>query len=294
MRLLPLAAAVAALVAGRAHAAGDATMKPFVLAERASGDPAAVAAAIEAKLQQAGFRIAGRYTPFPGATVLAVTSDELLAAAAKGRFGGYGAAQRVTVTKVGDEVQVAYTNPTWMQAAYRMTGALEPVGEKLSAALGRLEEYGPGDGRTAKEMRKYHYMFGMPYFDEPVELGKYASQEEAVAVVEAGLAAAKGGASRVYRIDVPGGTETVFGVGLTEGCGGDKFIMKEIDFKPLRSTGHLPYELVVSKGEIFALHAKFRIAMNFPDLSMMGSNSFMAIRCAPDDIEKALRAVATK
>ena len=74
----------------------------------------------------------------------------------------------------------------------------------------------------------------------------------------------------------------------------DANVMKEVDFKPLRSTGHLPYELLVSKGEVYALHAKFRIAVNFPDLSMMGEHSFMRIRCAPDSIEKALKAASAK
>lgn len=293
MKIKHLIAMVAALAAGVASAA-DASMKPFVLAERASGEPAAVVEQVKAKLGSAGFQIVGSYSPYAGATVIAITNDELLSAAARNRFGAYGAVQRVTVTKVGDEVQVAFTNPAYMQQGFRMTGEIGGVGVKLAAALGKLEEYGPGEGKTAKQLRKYHYMFGMQYFDEPSELGKFASQEEAVAAVEAGLAEKRGGASKVFRVDVPGGEETVFGVALTQGCGGDGFIMKEIDFKPLRSTGHLPYEVVVSKGEVFALHARFRIAVNFPDLSMMGDNSFMRIKCAPGAIEKSLKAVVGK
>ena len=50
----------------------------------------------------------------------------------------------------------------------------------------------------------------------------------------------------------------------------------------------------MSKGEVFALHAKFRIAVNFPDLAMMGSHSFMDIRCAPDSIEGALKKVVAR
>jgi hypothetical protein len=41
----------------------------------------------------------------------------------------------------------------------------------------------------------------------------------------------------------------------------------------------------------YALYARFRIAVNFPDLKMMGSHSFMNIRCAPDAIEGALKKV---
>ena len=286
------AAALAALLAAAAAGAADVELKPFVLAQRASGDPGAVVASVRAKLEGAGFRVAGSYSPYDGATILAVTNDELIAAAGKNRFGAYGAAQRVSITKVGDEVQVSFTNPSYMQHGYRMEGDLTNVSTQLAAALGKLEEYGPKNAMSPRKLRKYHYMVGMEYFDEPSELGKFPSQAEAVAAVEAGLAERRGGASKVYRIDVPGSEEAVFGVALTEGCGGDGFIMKEIDFKPLRSTGHLPYELVVSRGEVFALYARFRIAVNFPDLSMMGSNSFMNIRCAPDAIKDALKRVA--
>jgi len=285
--------ALFSLLAATAAGAADG-MKPFVLAQRASGDPAAVVATVKSKLEGAGFRIVGSYAPYPGATVLAVTNDELIAQAGKNRFGAYAAAQRVTITKVGEEVQVSFTNPSWMQAGYRMAGDLGNVGGQLASALGKLEEYGPDDAMTAKKLRKYHYMVGMEYFDEPNELGKFGSQAEAVDAIEAGLAAKRGGASKVYRVDVPGSNETVFGVALTQGCGADTFIMKEIDFKPLRSTGHLPYELVASNGEVFALYARFRIAMNFPDLSMMGSNSFMRIKCAPDAILGSLKAVVGK
>jgi len=34
--------------------------------------------------------------------------------------------------------------------------------------------------------------------------------------------------------------------------------------------------------------------VNFPDLSRMGANRFMNIRCAPDSIEEAPQAVAGK
>ncbi len=271
--------------------ADDAKLKPFVLASRGAGTVAEAAEQAKAKLAAAGFEVVGAYAPYVGAVVIAITSADLKAAAARNRFGGYAAAQRVTVTKVGEEVQVAYTNPVYMQHAYRMKANLAPVAAKLEGALGRLEEYGPKNGKSGRDLKGYHYMIGMPYFDEPVKLATFESQAAAVAAIEAGLAAGKGGTRKVYRVDVPGDDESVFGVGLSEGCGGDRFVMKEVDFKPVRSTGHLPYEILASKGEVYALHAKFRIAVNFPDLSMMGSNSFMNIRCAPDAIEHALRKV---
>lgn len=284
--------ALASLLLATSALAADPEMKPFVLASRGTGDVEAAASTARQKLQAAGFEIAGSYAPYPGAVVLAVTNETLKAEGAKTVSGGYVAAQRVTITKVGEEVQVAFTNPAYMAAAYRLPGDLAPVTASLQGALGRIEEYGPSEGKSAKDLRKYHYMVGMEYFDEPSKLGHFASHDEAVRAVEAGLAARRGGASKVYRIDLPGGRQTVFGVALTDGCSGDARIMKEIDFKPVRSTGHLPYEILVTDGDLRALYARFRIAVNFPDLKMMGSHSFMDIRCAPEAIEKALKAVA--
>jgi hypothetical protein len=284
--------AALAVAASRADAE-DARMKPFVLASRGAGDAAKAAEDVAAHLAAVGFTVVGKYEPYAGAVVLAITSGELKAAAATARFGAYLAAQRVTVTRVGDELQVAYTNPVYMAAAYRMSANLAPVAAKLAGALGSIEEYGPKDGKRAKDLKGYHYMVGMPYFDDAWKIATFPSQAEAVQAVETGLAARRGGTKQVYQVTVSP-DETVFGVALSDGCGGDANVMKEIDFKPIRSTGHLPYELLVSRGEVYALHAKFRIAMNFTDLSMMGDHSFMRIRCAPDSIEGALKQVATK
>jgi hypothetical protein len=278
------------LVIGIVHAAD--VLLPFSLAYKTNGDITKVVNDVKQKLTGAGFEIAGSYSPYETATILAITNDDLKQAAAKTPFGGYGAAQRVTITKVGNEIQVAYTNPVYMANAYRMNADLSGVQSKLKTALGWTQDYGPAAGKSAEELHKYHYMIGMEYFDDPSDLAKYDSHDDAVKAVEQGLAAGKGGTSKVYRIDIPGGKETVFGVALTNGCSSDKFIMNEIDFKPLRSTGHLPYEILVSDNKVYALYARFRIAMNFPDLKMMGSNSFVNIMCAPNAIESALTAAA--
>jgi hypothetical protein len=72
----------------------------------------------------------------------------------------------------------------------------------------------------------------------------------------------------------------------------DRFIMDEIVFKELRSTAHLYYEIPVFDKKVYALSARFRIAISFPDLFMMGSHSFMNIMKTPDAIKKALTQAA--
>jgi hypothetical protein len=274
------------------QAADDTVLKPFVLGNTPAGNMEQVVTAVKDALKAQGFEEAGSYSPYPGATVIVVTSPELKAAAAKSEHGGFGAIQRVAVTDVKGKLQVSYTNPVYMANVYRMAEDLKNVSAKLEAALGRKEEFG-AKGLTAEKLRKYHYMFGMEYFTDPSTLAEYGSYDEAVKAVEAGLAAGRGGTSKVYRVDIPGKQETVFGVGLKAASDkdkamDDKYIMSEIDFRDTKSTAHLPYEMLVDGNKVYALYARFRIAIDFPDLSMMGSNSFMNIMSSPEAIRKAL------
>lgn len=277
--------------------ADDVKLKPFVLASKSEGAVAEKSAQVKTALTAAGFTVVGEYAPYTGANVIVVTSDELKKNAAATEAGGYGAVQRVSVTEAGKEVQVSYTNPVYMSHVYRMEGDLAGVSAALEKALGRVEEFG-AQGMTAKQARKYHYTIGMEYFDEPSELAEYGSYEEAVQAVDAKLANNQNGVTKVYRVDIPGKQETVFGAGMKGSddtkAMDDKFIMNEIDFHDVKSTAHLPYEVLVSGNKVYALYARFRIAINFPDLSMMGKNSFMNIMKSPEAIRKALQNTVKK
>ena len=292
-----LLSALVLLVSLNVLAEVDPILKPFVLASKGEGSVTEKAAQVKTALTAAGFTIAGEYAPYPGTDIVIVTNDDLKKNAAASDFGGYGAIQRVAISESGKEVQVSYTNPEYMANVYRMEGDLSSVAASLATALGKVEEFG-AKGMTAKRARKYHYMIGMEYFNEPSVLAEYDSYEDAVKAVEAKLADNKNGVSKIYRVDVPGKQESVFGVGL-KGEGDnkymdDQYIMSEIDFKDLRSTAHLPYEVLVSDNKVYALYARFRIAINFPDLSMMGKHSFMNIMKAPEAIRLALQNTVQK
>ena len=284
--------------AGSAMAAD--VLQPFVLAYKTTGDVSTVASDVKSKLTAAGFEIAGEYSPYPGADIIVVTNDALKANAAKSDRGGYGAAQRVAVTKNGDDIEVSYTNPVYMAAAYRMAGDLADVRAQLEGALGAESDFGSEKNLTAEDLRKYHYTVMMEYFDDPSELAEYDNHAEAVKAVEAGLAAGAGGTAKVYRIDVPGkspeGKEmTVFGVAMkgvnADDCSSDEFIMSRIDKSTPRHTAHLPYEILVNGDEAEALYGRFRIAIDWPHLPMVASSNggtFFSIMCSPNAIEEAL------
>ncbi len=306
MKILTIMAAVIMTMVSTVASAADNTaadktaageMKPFILGSTGGGTVADTVAEVKKSLIDNGFTVAGEYSPYEAAHVIVVTNKVLKKIAASHSRAGYAAGQRVTVTKVGDQVQVAYTNPAYMAAAYQISRDVSAVTASLKAALGSIKEYGSEKGLSAEKLKRYHYTFGMEYFDEPYSLATYDNYRKAVAAVEKGLAAKEGGATKVYRIDIPGARQTVFGVAMSSESTNNKymdddFIMTEIDFKDVRSTAHLPYEILVTGDEVEALHARFRIAVNFPDLRMMGSNSFMNIMPTPDAIQDSLTQVA--
>ena len=268
---------------------------PFIHAFSSTNDMQTTATEVRAKLTEAGFTIAGEYSPYDSVINMAVTNGALQAAASASDYGNFAAVQRVSLTQMGDAVQVIYTNPTYMALAYRLSSDLAETKASLEAALGAGKEFGPKKALTAKKLKKYRYM-GFPMFterfDDPDLLATYKTHDEAVARLEEGLANGVGGVSKVFRVDIEGTSDTLFGVAMTDGDSSDAYIMSEVDFKDIRSSAHLPYEILVKDNEIYALGARFRIAISFPDLKMMGKNSFMNIMGAPKAIKNALKAAS--
>lgn len=283
------------------NVAAQEKLKPFALASVSQEKLADKLPAVREALQANGFSIVGEYAPYEGVHLIVVSNDKLKQAAASHKRAGYVAAQRVALTQRGDDLQVSYTYPPYMAAAYRVDIDVTDVAGGLKKALGFKQLFGPAQGMSVEELGEYHYMFGMEYFDDMMELASYKSHEKAVNTLENNLKAANTGATKVYRIDIPGTEQVLIGVALKkydkDGVEGNKsmddsYIMSEIDFKELRSSAHLPYEILVRGKNIEALHARFRIAINFTDLSMMGANSFMNIMSTPDAIQQVLTKVA--
>lgn len=265
-----------------------AAMMPFIMGNAPSGGLSAATSATESALSNAGFEVVGKYSPDSATNVIVVTNDKLKSLAGNSENGGFGAMQRVAVTSNS----VSYTNPEYHFNAYRMEGDISSVQAAMEKALGNIKQFGAEKGLEANELREYHYMFAMPYFDDEDELAEYGSYSEAVKAVEAGLAAKRAGAEKVYRIDIPGKEMSVFGVGLSYKDGADSNILTKLK-SDMPHAAHFPYEILVSGDQVIALNGKFRIAINWPSLSMAGEGSFMSIMSAPDHITAALTAVAS-
>lgn len=291
--LAATAIAVATLAAPAIATAQD-KLQPYVLAYEGSGDLATEVAKVKTKLGGAGFELLGSYQPYAEAQVLGVTSEALKKAAAAEKNGAFAAVARVAVTVVGGKAQVSYQSPTYMAAAYRLDATLDDVGAALKTALGAAKAYGTAEGRSAKDLKSYHYLVGMEYFDDYYELAKHKSYEEAVKTVEANLAKQVGGAAQVYKLEIPGKQVTVFGVSRAQAKdknANDKTIMADTVDKTfdIKTTAYLPYEIVVDGKEVRALHMRFRMAVWHPDLTMV---TFGKIVASPAAIEGLLKDVA--
>jgi hypothetical protein len=284
--LLPLL-----LLAASVH--GDTNHQPFVLASVNAASLEDQVDATRSALESAGFSLAGQYSPLDNATVIVATHPLLLEAAAGTERGGYAAGQRISVTHRDGSTEVAFVNPLYIQYAYRLEADLQPVLDLLGEALGNTESFGAEKNMTAKKLRKYNYMPMMQKFDDPSELASFGSHEQALNAVEEGLAREGDALTKVYRIDIPGTEQVVFGMGMRATNEDEKDIdekhqMSIVDFEGYSKIAYFPYELLVSGRNAEALHMRFRMAVHFPDLSMMGQHGFTKLMSSPGATEDAL------
>jgi len=290
--------AVLTLLLLSAALAADTTYQPFVLASVNDASLEVQTRATVDSLTRAGFDVAGQYSPVDNANVLVVTSPALLEAAAASAKGGYGAGERIGITERDGKTEVAFVNPLYIQHAYRMESDLQEIYDQLSATLGNEKEFGSEKGLTAKKLAKYHYKPTMPYFDDPMELGSFDSHSAAVAAVEAGLGVDGDALTLVYRIDIPGKDQTVFGVGMKATSDADEEVdidqahqLAIVDFEGPSKVAYFPYEILADGNSVEALPMKFRMAVHFPDLAMMGEHGFWTLKSSPSAIEDAFKAM---
>jgi len=220
------------------------------------------ASALKSKLKAAGFSVVGTYHPagHGSQTVLIVTNGKLKAVASKSKR-GFAAIQRVMVDSKRKRVRA--TNPAYWLHAFLQKGYSASVAGSVKAALGKaLGKMSPSkDALSAGSLGHYHFMFGMPYYEDMVELGKARSMR-----------------NQAFHLSLRNGAK-LYGVrlGSVEG-----FVNKIGSQNALL----LPYPVLIEGGKAYALNPKFYIALAYPNLSM---GQFMKISSTPDAIIAALK-----
>lgn len=275
-------------------------LKPYILAGVAT-DLDATKSEVKAALKQASFGIAGEYMPVEDESrwIIIVSHPELdKAVTSVGGLAGFASTLRVALTKEEDGVNISYTNPSyWGNAYFRKSfpsvesnyKAVEANFKKALGSIGTIKNtpFGSEKGVDIDDLRKYHYMFGMPYFDDTREFGDFNTYEEVIAHINNSIKWGKPGVKLVYRYDVPGTKMSLFGFALSGETGETNF-MPKIDISTPKHTAFLPYEFLVMDNQVHMLHGRFRIALSFPDLTM---GTFTKIMSTPGDIEDLLKQI---
>ncbi len=246
---------------------------------------------IEKKLQAEGFTVIGRHTPrgLPGHASLVVTDRAMLAAIRT--IGGSTIVASGIRVGVQSDGTVSYMNPDYWYRAYlrgqykKAQTAVKSVQMRLAKALGEGSSFG-GDVPEA-DLSDYRYMFPMERFDSPnSELSTHASFEEALKTVRDNLSKGVGTTSRVYEVVMPESRMAVFGVAMSDPGDGEGWWVNKIGADHMAG---LPYELFIVDNKVYALYARYRIALAWPALGM---GQFMGIMTTPDAIRATLARVA--
>ncbi len=269
-------------------------LKPYIMAGYEKGDINNSVDKVEKLLTEDGFLIVGKYSPMkdPNRVVLIATHDLLKEPVLK--FGGlhaFASVLRFGIFKNKDVIEISYLNPIyWGNAYYRkkfpeVKSNYKKLDTLLKESFKSLEtvknfQYGSKKGLTIKDLRKYHYMIFMPYFDDVVKLAKKTNYNAVLKKIEINFSKKIGEVEKIYRVDFPEKKLTLFGGALFGKSGESKFIPK-IDKKDPRHITFMPYEFLVMKDRVVMLHGKYRIALSFPDLSM---GTFMKIVSTPGNI----------
>lgn len=248
-------------------------------------------AKLEQKLQAEGFTVIGRHTPkgLPGHASLVVTDRAMLEAIRS--IGGSAVIASGIRVGVQSDGTVSYMNPDYWYRAYlrgqfkTAQTAVKSVQLRLVKALGEGSGFG-GDVPEA-DLQQYRYLFGMERFDSPnSELSSHASFAEALKTVQDNLAKGVGSTSRVYEVLVPGSELAVFGVAMNDPGEGEGWWANKIGAEHIAG---LPYELFIVGNKVYALYARYRIALAWPALGM---GQFMGIINTPESIRNTLTRVA--
>lgn len=273
-------------------------LKPYIMGVESSASVATVKGQVKTNLTTNGIQVVGEYQPAADANrwIMVISSKELESAVVKvGGLTGFAATLRVGITKESGKTKVSYTNPVYWGNAYfrenfsKVAANYTALTKKIESAMKATGSFigtpfGSESGISADDLQDYHYMMGMPYFDDTVELEDFDSYTDALAKVNASIKKGVPNVKMIYKLTIPGKELTLYGFALSGDTGEGEFL-PIIDIGSPKHTAFLPYEVLVMGDEVHILHGRFRIAVAFPDLTM---GTFSKIMSTPGNIEDLL------
>lgn len=230
--------------------------------------------AAQAKLTEAGFEVVTAYkVDKKGEYTSVVFTNDAMKAAANKSDRGFAAVLRLLVNNEKQEISI--TNPVYfgkafMQDEFDYQAALA-IEKSLSGAFGELK--GSEDKWEYEGLASYHFMMGMPYYEESAVVAEGDNAE----LLEKAKAYKKG-KNLIFELQLGEG-RTLLGYEL--GKKTSKFV-KKIGYQNAQI---LPYTVLIEDGKAKMLAPKYYIAISYPQLTM---GEFMTIASVPGAIEKDL------
>jgi len=243
-----------------------------------------------------GFEVLGDYSPSANEKfhVIAFTSMNLQRICKEVEDRGVLASiLKVGLISVDGKIDISIVNPEYLFYGYLRENAelhkndLDMVTANVKEALGTLgNDWVPfGGAQTPKDLKKYHYMIGMPYFDNPVKLNEFSSFGLGVETIRKNLEEGKGSTIKVYEVIMRSEEIAVFGIGLLDPEDG------EGRFLPIIGDSHIaamPYEIILQGNKATMLHGRFRFALHWPELTM---GTFTKIMSTPGYVKKTMKEI---
>lgn len=229
---------------------------------------------VSAKLGAAGFEVLGSFEVNPKEKLQTVIyTNEAMKAMANKPGRGFAAIGRVLVDAGRNQISVS--NPVYFGKAFMQNeadyAALNAIKVSLNSALGGLSE--ASDKWQYAALADYHFMVGMPYYQDSAVIGE-GDSEELVKKAQT----FKKGASHLFTLKIAEGKYLV-------GYDLDKRTAKFPEKIGTHNSGLLPYTILIENNEARILAPKFYLAVSYPQLTM---GEFMKIATVPGAIEKDL------
>jgi hypothetical protein len=229
------------------------------------------------KLEAAGFEVLASYKSVKKGTTIVFTNSELKAQAAKPTR-AHAAVLRLFIDE--KEKMISFTNPVYFGKAFMQDDYDHAVFnaqlEKINSAFAGLKP--SADKWSFDGLASYHFMMGMPYYNEP-EIIATGSNSELIAKANS----YKGGKKKVFELKLSE-KSTLFGYKLAKRT--SKFVKKI----GRANAAILPWCVAVEDSKATALSAKYYIAISYPLMDMGG---FMGIMTVPGavvaDLEKVFK-----
>jgi len=223
------------------------------------------------KLEINGFDVLAVDEIFENETVISFTNEALQ------NTNSFLSVLHISVSK---DVEIRVQNPSYFGAAFLQDkfkyGQFRETLKALKSTLGEMYEV--KDKLGLSNLANYHFMLGMPHFNDMIVVARGDDIVERLTETNATKHIS-------YVLTLPNGSMLV----------GHKLDHKTYDYlKKIKAQNNaqiFPYEVMIKEGKAVMLSPKYYLALSLPLLSM---TDFLKIASAPDEIEKDIKTVYEK